>query len=144
MRKVIVMLFLLLLPMISKAQSTVSELSWNDATGATQSGLLVLYPNNKGFLKLKSFIPQVGWVWVLEDAVFSFQTDFYGNTTYYINCFNPRTSPYVPWSADNFVIYPNGSMFTMDAAGMWSTQIRMNAIANYNWQRKFNEYGVQP
>lgn len=138
----LVALAFLLFPSASKAQSMVVEISWN-VYNQNYTGLLVLYPNNKGVLKLKTFIANVGWVWVTQDAVLTNQYDVWGNCTSYINCRNPRTTPYVPWSADNFVIFPNGYMYTQDTAGTWSTQIGAYVVQTYNWQNKFREYGIQ-
>ena len=142
MRKVFFMLFLVTMPLITKAQSMVTEISWN-VYNQNYTGLLVLYPNNKGVLKVKTFITGTGWVWVQEDAVLTNQYDMWGNCTSYINCYNPKTNPYVPWAADNFIVYPNGAMYTLDASGTWSTQIVAYVVATHNWQNKFREYGIQ-
>lgn len=141
-RKTVFLCLIVMLPLLCKAQSTVTEVSWV-INGATHQGLLVLYPNNNGFLKIKVYVGGIGWVWVLEDAVFSSQGNVYGSSTFYINCYNPRTTPYVPWAADNFVIYPNGSMFTQDAAGQWSTAIIANPVPVGSWQYKFREYNIR-
>lgn len=141
-RKTVIMLFLLTMPLIIKAQSMVTEISWN-VYNQNYTGLLVLYPNNKGILKVKTFIAGTGWVWVQEDAILTNQYDMWGNCTSYINCYNPKTNPYVPWAADNFVVYPNGAMYTQDASGTWSTQIVAYVVAAHNWQNKFREYGIQ-
>lgn len=126
-----------------KAQSIVSEVSWN-VYGTNYKGLIVIYPNNMGFVKIKTYIPEAGGtVWVLEDAVLNNQYDIYGNCTSYIYCSNPRTVPYVPWAADNFVMFPNGSMYTQDAAGTWSTYIAAYKVPTYQWQSKFREYDIE-
>lgn len=141
MRKTVFTLFLLAMPLITKAQSVVTEISWN-VYNQNYTGLLVLYPNNKGILKVKTYIAGTGLVWVQEDATLTIQYDMWGNRTSYINCYNPKTNPYVPWAADNFVIYPNGAMYTQDASGTWSTQIVAYIVDTYNWQNKFREYGI--
>lgn len=141
-RKAFIMLFLLTIPLVTKAQSVVTEISWN-VYNQNYTGLLVLYPNNKGILKVKTFIAGTGWVWVQEDAVLTKQYDMWGNCTSYINCYNPKTNPYIPWAADNFVVYPNGTIYTQDASGTWSTQIVAYVVATNNWQNKFREYGIQ-
>lgn len=135
-------LLLLLLPLNAKAQSLVMEVSWN-VYSQNYTGLLVMYPNNKGIFKLKTFIVNTGWVWVTQDAVLTNKYDLLGNCTSYINCYNPKTNPYVPWAADNFVIFPNGSMYTQDASGTWSTQIVACLINAMYWQTKFKEYGIR-
>ena len=142
--KVICLVILLVLcPNIAKSQSMVTEISWN-VYNQNYTGLLVLYPNNQGVLKIKTFIVGTGWVWVLQDAVLTNQFDAWGNCTSYINCFNPITSPYVPWSADNFIVYPNGTMYTQDASGTWSTQIVAYVVPRQYWQSKFREYKLTP
>ena len=127
----------------AKSQSIVTEVSWN-VYNQNYTGILVLYPNNQGFLKIKTFIVGVGWVWVLQDAVLTNQFDIWGNCTSYINCCNPVTSPYVPWAADNFIIYPNGTMYTQDASGTWPTQIVAYIVPTQYWQSKFREYKLTP
>ncbi len=143
LRRAALILLLLTTPLLSKAQSMVTEISWN-FYGDNYTGLLVLYPDCSGILKIKTFVTGIGWVWVQEDAVLTNRYDMWGNCTSYINCYNPKTNPsYVPWAADNFIIYPNGNMFTQDALGGWSTQIVAYVVPAYNWQNKFKEYGIQ-
>ncbi len=139
--KTILVILLCALPQTAKSQSVVTEISWN-IYDQNYTGLLVLYPNNKGILKIKTFTAGVGWVWVLQDATLTNQYDVYGNCTSFINCRNPRTVPYIPWAADNFVIYPNGSMYTQDASGTWSTQIVAYVVAPQYWKNKFQEYAI--
>jgi len=140
--KMIVLCLLTMVSITCRGQSLVTEISWN-VYNQNYTGLLVLYPNNKGILKVKTFIAGTGWVWVQQDAMLTNQYDIYGNCTSYINCYNPKTTPYVPWSADNFVIYPNGAMYTQDASGTWSTQIIAYVVQPNNWQNKFREYGIR-
>ncbi|MEE0266585.1 MAG: hypothetical protein U0L65_04320 [Bacteroidales bacterium] len=143
LKKTIFIVIVLLLSVGVKAQSIVSEVSWN-FYGTSHKGLIVIYPNNMGFIKIKAYSSELGYtVWVLEDAMLTNQYDIYGNCTTYITCSNPRTVPYVPWAADNFVIFPDGSMYTQDAAGAWSTYIAAYIVPPYEWQSKFREYGIQ-
>ena len=141
MGKMTILLFLLIFPTASKAQSMVTEISWN-AYYTNYTGLLVLYPNNQGILKLHFYTPQTGVVWVEQDATLTNQYDIFGNCTSYINCRNPRTSANTIYYADNFIVYPNGSMYTQDAAGVWSTQIVAQVIPTYNWQAKMRQYNI--
>ena len=142
LRKIIVLCLLTMMSVVCKAQSMVTEISWN-VYNQNYTGLLVLYPNNRGTLKIKTFIAGTGWVWVQQDAVLTNQYDIYGNCTSYINCYKPQTTPYVPWAADNFIVYPNGTMYTQDASGTWSTAIVAYVVPSNNWQNKFREYGIQ-
>ncbi len=128
-------------PKESDAQSSVMEVSWN-VYNSNFTGLMVMFPDNTGIFKLRTFVPGTGWVWVLQDAVLTNQFDAWGNCTVYINCFNPRTVPYVPYNADNFVIFPNGAMYTQDSAGTWSTQIVASMVPAVYWPSKFQEYGL--
>ena len=142
LKKIILFCLLVVMSIVCRAQSTVTEISWN-VYNQNYTGLLVLYPNNRGILKIKTFIAGTGWVWVQQDAVLTNQYDPFGNCTSYINCYNPRTAPYVPWAADNFIVYPNGAMYTQDASGTWSTAIVAYVVQPINWQSKFKEYGIQ-
>ena len=142
LRKTAVICLLIMVSITCKAQSMVTEISWN-VYNQNYTGLLVLYPNNRGVLKIKTFIVGIGWVWVIQDAVLKNQYDIWVNCTSYINCYNPKTTPYVPWSADNFVVYPNGNMYTQDASGTWSTAIVAYIVPTNNWQNKFREYGIK-
>lgn len=138
----VIVLIILTLPMIAKAQSSVMEVSWNVYT-TNYTGLLVLYPNNQGVLKIRSYDPNIGTIWIEQDATLTNQYDVFGNCTSYINCRNPRTSANIVYYADNFVVFPNGSMYTQDAAGTWSTQIVAQMIPAYNWQTKMNQYNIR-
>lgn len=141
-RRMWIVCIFLLYPLMMKSQSMLMEISWNVYT-QNYKGLLVMYPNNQGFLKIKTYIANIGWVWVYEDARMSFQYDFLGNRTTFINCYNPQTSPYVAWAADNFVVYSNGAMYTQDASGTWSTLISAYVVPARNWQNKFREYRIK-
>ena len=121
------------------AQSSVTEISWNTNSGH-YSGLLVLYSNNKGKFKVKCSIPGRGATWVTQDAVLTNEYDGWGNCISYINCYNPRSNAQVRYYADNFIVYPNGAMFTQDASGAWSTQISARAIPQNQWAGKMRAY----
>lgn len=144
-RKVCIMICLFVVFGAGKsfAQSTVMEISWTDVEYVNYKGLLVLYPNNQGFIKTKFYHAQIGDVWVSQNAVFSCQYDLMGNMTSYINCSYPKTQPNVPYSADNFVIFPNGNMYTQDYSGKWSTLVTAVVIQPTYWSAKFREYKIQ-
>ena len=141
-KQIIFAILMFCIPKLSNAQSMVTEISWN-MYNQNYTGLLVLYPNNRGIFKVKTYNASVGWVWIQQDAVLTNQYDIYGNCTSYINCYNPKTNPYIPYAADNFLVYPNGAIYTQDSAGNWSTQIVAMVVPDYNWQYKFNEYGIK-
>lgn len=140
--KIVIVLLLFTLPIICKAQSSVMEVSWN-VYSTNYTGLLVLYPNNQGILKICSSDPVLGMTWIDQDATLTNQYDVFGNCTSYINYRNPRTSSNIVYYADNFVIFPNGRMYTQDAAGTWSTQIVAQMIPSYNWQAKMKQYNIR-
>jgi len=143
MKKIILFIFLTFNVIgFSYAQSMVTEISWVDVEQTSYQGLLVLYPNNQGYFKVKFYNPTVGWVWVVQNAELRNNYDMYGNCTSYINCSYPQTSPYVPYSADNFIIYPDGSMYTQDYYGKWSTLIVARVIPQGYWRDKFIEYRI--
>ena len=128
-----------------KAQSTVTEISWTAPTG-NYYGLLVLYPNNQGTFIVK-YYAHYTWIRVVQDAVLTNQYDVFGNCTPFINCYNPRASINFPgetYFADNFIVYPNGNMYTQDAAGTWSTLITAYMVPPANWNSKFREYNYRP
>ena len=136
------MLFIVAIITTCKAQSSVMEVSWN-VYSTNYTGLLVLYPNNQGILKICSYDPSVGTIWIEQDATLTNQYDIFGNCTSYINCRNPRTSANIVYYADNFVVFPNGRMYTQDAAGTWSTQIVAQMVPAYNWQAKMQQYNIK-
>lgn len=138
MKKILVILLLSLCVITSRAQSTVLEIQWGQS-GVTYTGLLLLYPNDTGCFKVKYFYGS--WVWCYQDARVSYSRDIYGNVTTYINCYNPKCA--MPYAADNFVIYPNGNMYTQDAAGNWSTLIQAVIVDPMYWAMKKNEYGLR-
>lgn len=126
----------------AKAQSMVCEISWN--VGITYQGLLVTYPDNSGLFVVKYYNPYIqSVVWVNQSVLCSSQYDMYGGCTTIINCYNPVSYPNVAYSADNFIIYPDGSMYAQDDAGTWSTAIAAYVVSPQNWSSKFIEYGLQ-
>ncbi len=121
------------------AQSSVVEISW--VTHYIQyNGLMVMYPDNTGIFVVKYFLPNIGWIWVTQDAVLTNQYDLNGHCTSFINCYYPKSVPQVPYAADNFIIYPNGAMYTQDALGNWSTLITARPVERRFWPVKFTEY----
>lgn len=141
MKKILCVILFAVLSLSVMAQSNITEIVWNDCNGITYRGLMVLYPNNRGVFKVNYYTYITGWVWVQQDAYLTNTYDVYGCTSY-INCYNPRTVPYTPYAADNFICYPNGAMYTQDAAGKWSTLITAYLIPPNNWRTKLSEYGL--
>lgn len=130
---------------IAKAQSHVMEITWNTMNG-NYKGLMVTYPNNTGKFVVKYWHPNLQTnIRVVQDVRVNSQFDMYGNCTTFLNCYYPKCYPNTPepYYADNFIIYPNGAMYTQDYAGNWSTAIIAQGISPNLWQSKFREYGLQ-
>ena len=128
---------------IAKAQSNVMEITWNMGN-VPYKGLMVIYPNNIGKFVVNYWNYNLQtYVRVIQDVRVNYQYDLYGNCTTFLNCYYPKTYPASPYSADNFIIYPNGAMYTQDYAGAWSTAIIAQGISPNLWQSKFREYGLQ-
>ena len=128
---------------IAKAQSNVMEITWNMGN-VPYKGLMVIYPNNTGKFVVNYWNYNLQtYVRVMQDVRVNYQYDLYGNYTTFLNCYYPKTYPSSPYSADNFIIYPNGAMYTQDYAGAWSTAIIAQGISPNLWQSKFREYGLQ-
>ena len=126
----------------TKAQSVVMEITWN--VYITYKGLMVTYPNNTGIFVVQYWNPDLQQnVRVVQDVSVRNQFDIYSNCTSFLNCFNPKSYPYTAYSADNFIIYPNGSMYAQDYAGNWSTAIMAQVINPALWRLKFKEYGLE-
>lgn len=144
MKKCLFILFLLCVLCVTNgfSQSKVTEITWTAIGPKTYYGLLVLYPNNQGSFIVKFYDHHLGWITCQQDAVLTNRFDVFGNCTSFINCYYPKTTPNVPYSADNFIIYPNGTMYAQDAMGAWSTLITATSINPIYWQTKFNEYGL--
>lgn len=145
MKRHLFILFLLIVICVTKgfSQSQVTEITWTGIGPKTYYGLLVLYPNNQGSFIVKFYDHYLGWITCHQDAVLTNRFDVFGNCTSVINCYYPKTTPNVPYVADNFIIYPNGAMYTQDAMGAWSTLITATAIHPIYWQTKFLEYGLK-
>lgn len=126
----------------ANAQSMVSEIKWTDADYVTYNGLLILYPDNSGIFVVKFYHPTYGIVYCRQNARLTNQFDMYGNCISFINCSYPRVTPNLPYSADNFIVYPNGCMYTQDYSGKWSTLITHCVIQPQYWKAKYREYNI--
>lgn len=135
-------LFLICNVFTVSAQSSVFEISWI-SNYVSYNGLLVLNNDNRGLFKVKYYNSMIqSNFWVSQKAVLTNQYDNYGNCMSYIYCSYPVTEPYTPYAADNFLVYPNGAMYTQDAGGSWSTLITATKIAPQYWQAKLYEYNI--
>lgn len=124
----------------ANAQSRVVEISWMDHEYTQYQGVIVIYPDNSGMVYSRFYNPSVGTVYVSQSAILTNTYDYYGYCTSYVNCMYPSTTPYVPYSADNFVFFPDGSVYTQDYSGKWSTAVQHRVVPQYNWNSVINNY----
>lgn len=122
----------------ANAQSLVAEIGWTDVENTYYQGVLVMYPNNQGTLYVWFYNPMVGNVAVAQSAVMSFDYD----GTAYVNCGNPSTNPYVPYAADNFIFFNDGSVFTQDYSGKYTTNVVYRVVPSNEWHSVFAKYGL--
>jgi len=125
----------------ASAQSTVAEIEWYSQQSYYR-GLLVLYPNNQGMFYVRYSLPGVGDIFVQQQAALTYTYDMYGNCTNYLYCANPSTVPYTPYAADNFIFYPNGSVYTQDYAGNWSTAVQYRVVPPGQWAAVYRRFGL--
>lgn len=143
-KKILLFISIILLGIgYAHAQSMVTEIKWTDANYITYNGLLILYPDNSGIFVVKFYHPTYGMVYCQQNAKLTNQFDIYGNCTSFINCSYPRVTPNLPYSADNFIVYPNGNMYTQDYSGNWSTLITYYVIQPEYWRAKYREYNIE-
>lgn len=116
------------------------EIRWN-VEGVLYKGLLAYYDDGQAVLTVNYYLYPYGTISVVETAVIQNDCDYFGNCTTYIFCTNPVSYPAVPYAADNFVIYPNGSMYAQDAFGSWTNLITANIVPRMSWRHKLREYG---
>ena len=116
------------------------EISWVMGN-INYTGLMVMKKEGNGVFVVKYMHPGRGIVRVRQDALLNNQYDMFGNCTSFIMCSNPQPSN-LGYSADYFCIQPNGSIFTMDAQGNWSTMIMATPIMPQFWLNKLQQYGL--
>lgn len=127
----------------SSAHSLVAEIRWVDVSNTVYRGLLVVNSNNAGHLYVLFYNYMVGNVQVVQNAYMSEGYDSYGNEAIYLNCSYPCVSnPYISYSADHFIFYDDGSVYTQDASGKWSTMVNYEVVPKSQWRAKYLEFGV--
>lgn len=122
----------------ANAQSLVAEIGWTDVDNIYYQGVLVMYPNNQGALYVRYYHPITGNVAVTQSAVMS--SDYDGTT--YVCCGYPNTNPYVPYTADNFIFFTDGSVYTQDYSGKYSTNVAYRVVPSNQWYGVFAKYGI--
>lgn len=126
----------------ANAQARVVEISWMDYEYTQYQGVIVMYANNKGMVYSRFYNPMVGTVYVSQQATLTNTYDYFGNCTSFINCSYPDTTPYVPYSADNFAFFPDGSVYTQDYSGKWSTVVQYRIVPEYDWGNVIDSYSL--
>lgn len=143
-RLILVLVAVFGLQWAAQAQSLVARISWMDVEYTQYHGLLVLYPNNSGNLFVYFYNQTVGDVAVTQNARLHNSYDMYGNCTTYVYCSHPKTSsPFVSYSADNFVFFPNGGVFTQDYSGKWSTAVNCRVLPQDEWEEAYEDFGLE-
>ncbi|MCQ2307705.1 MAG: hypothetical protein MJ000_09125 [Bacteroidales bacterium] len=121
--------------------NVVSEISWN-AFGVNYTGLMVTLTDNTGIFVVDYYHSSVGYVRVVQSVNVRNEYDMWGNCTTYLFGYDAIPSEPVLYSPDSFVIFPNGTMFTQDSAGVWSTAIIARIVPQYEWDGAFRKYGL--
>jgi len=139
-RKLIVFGLLMILAVAVQAQSMSSwEIKWN-FYGVRHEGLMIL-AGNVGTFRVKIMDRNSG---ELMDVVDQYVKVKVKSTGIVMNCYNPRSmNGYNTYSADNFFLDKDDSMYMMDDAGNWSTEVGITEISNMDaLMRMKRKYGL--
>lgn len=136
-----IMLFFASISTNAQQINVVSEISWY-AFGVNYTGLMVTFSDNSGVFIVDYYHSSVGYVRVVEAVNVRNEYDMWGNCTTYLIGYNATPSKPVAYSPDSFVIFPNGSMYTQDASGTWSTAIVARVVPQYQWDGVFQKYDL--
>ena len=117
------------------------EISWY-AYGINYNGLMLTSTDNTGMFFVNYYLPNVGYIQVVQDVRIRNQYDRWGNCTTFLYGYNVVSDPPVAYSPDNFIIYPNGSMYTQDNNGVWSTAIAARVVPENQWRTPMRKYGI--
>ena len=113
------------------------EVQWTAPDYTIYRGLIAFLSDFTGMMKVTYYHPQYGTTWVTQRA----KLTRYADGSYIINCNNPQGDYASTYSADNFKIFPNGTWYTQDNNGVWSTAIVAATVNSNYWSYKLNEYG---
>lgn len=117
------------------------EISWY-VNGLNYNGLMVTYDDDTGDFIVNAYLPYVGYIQVFQDIRINTQCDGWGNCTTYFYGYNAVSDPPIAYSPDNFVIFPDGTMFTQDDSGTWSTAITARVVPVSQWRTTLRKYGI--
>ena len=115
----------LLVSINAYAEITSWEIKWNYYQFRSEG--LMLLVGKVGTFRVKTFNRNNG---ALLDVVDQYVTAKIVSDGIVLNCYNPRSANGRSYSADNFKILNNGSMYTIDDNGVWSTQVGMRQITD--------------
>lgn len=121
--------------------NNVMEISWH-CYGINYSGLMITYTDDTGHFIVNYYLNNVGYIRVWQSIDVSRKYDAWGNCTTFLIGYDAESNPPVPYSPDSFIIYPNGSMYTQDTNGVWSTLITAKIIPKYQWDNALRKYGI--
>lgn len=133
----------LALPRIAAAQSMVVEVNWNYMGVQDIKGLMVLYPDDSGKMKMQaasSFSARDLKAIETLNVVRSYDKD--NKCTTYINGSFMGSRMYAGKKGLSFRIDPDGQMFTIDRDGAWVMPVDAEAIPKSKWEEKMKEYEV--
>ena len=125
---------------ISAFSRSVWEITW-DFYGIRHQALLYVDDDNTGFIRVNCWNMYDGVLMDVVDQTVKTRKVYDGVV---INCYNPRSQiyTYTSYSADNFKIFNNGTMYMQDNSGNWSTAIVMYPIIKSQWNNMFRKYGL--
>ncbi len=126
---------------VQAQKNVMMEISWY-AYGATYSGLMTTYADNTGDFIVNYYRPNVGYIQVHQDVRVNTKCDGWGNCITYLYGYNVTSDPPVAYIPDNFVIYPNGTVYTQDYNGMWSIPVTARIVPVNQWRATLRRYGI--
>jgi len=123
-------ILLIFVAVIAFGTSVYSQTAWEitwDFYGTRHQGLLLVDSDNTGLLRVKCWNIYYGTLIDVVDQDVVVRKVYDGVI---INCYNPRSTiyNYTNYSADNFKIFNNGTMYMQDDNGNWSSMIVMYEI----------------
>jgi hypothetical protein len=135
------LVFLVSLFSFSAFSQTAWEITW-DFYGTRHQGLLLVDEDDTGLLRVKCWNIYNGVLLDIVDQDVVMERVYDGVAIY---CYRPRTMyGNITYSADNFKIFNNGSMYMQDDNGNWSTAIVMYQImTTFQLNSKMREYGLK-
>ena len=137
--KLLILFYLLTFSITSHAQQMSSwEIKWN-FYGIRHEGLMILSGNIGTFRVICYNRNNRQIVDIVDQYVVASRVSNGVN----LNCSSPRSHYNRLYSADNFKIFNNGSMYMLDNSGNWSTEIWMRRITQaYDLITMKQKYGL--